>query len=177
MVARTRAQRRCSLFAFQGTIKKAICSCHSCFIVFLSGALTLGDRIKPLPRPTTTTTLPSPSPLRPPLPPHHHLTPLTCARKKKTHTHMRSGSVYTSSAADKHSHAQHVGLFFFLPPSSYTPTTTPDTPTPHIQPRYGCKTKKELKDFFFFSPLFFAFWITGSKKKKTTGRKDAEEGE
>lgn len=42
-------KQRFSLFAFQGTIKKAICSCHSCFIVFLCGPLTLEHHIKPSP--------------------------------------------------------------------------------------------------------------------------------
>ena len=42
-------KKRYSVFAFQGTIKRAICSCHSCFIVFLGGPLTLDHDIKPSP--------------------------------------------------------------------------------------------------------------------------------
>lgn len=158
--AHTRAQRRCSLFAFQETIKKAICSCHSCFIVFLSGALTLGDRIK---RPLPSHVSLCPSSHR--NPPH----PSDMRKKNQKKKHMRSGSVYTSSAVDKHSHAQHVAP----PPLVQSPyhLHPPSPSTLTYSPVMAARQKTGTECFFF---LCFAFWITGRKNKEINEQREGK---
>lgn len=68
---------------------------------------------------------------------------------------MRSGSVYTSSAVDKHSHAQHVGL---IPPAP-TPLQSsyhlhPTSPLTFTYSPVMAARQKKRNWVFFFSAFF-----------------------